>query len=570
ATYLKDVYLDTVQGTADSFMHFVGMQHAKLWQFGFLADIREIPLQFVPSSLFGFERDRGIVGKTSEFFLGHPLAQGLSGEEPPGLHGYLLVNFGYFGMFLLFFLLGLAYKLLDNAFRPKWRNDAVAWLIYWWIFFMFLEFFREGAIILELKARASWWLAIGLLIYSNRNFKKTYSIVPAWVNFGGMNWSSPIPQPHNNTLFLVRSLDRGGAERQLVTLVKGLAHLGHTVSVAVFYGGGAYEPELFEAGVHIINLNKRGRWDVLPFLYRMVILLRNTHPAVLHSYLGVPNILAVILKPMLPNTRIVWGVRASDMDLDRYDWLSRVSYRIECWLSRFADLIICNSHAGMEYATTHNFPRAKMMVIQNGIDTEHFKPDAIARVHLRKTWGVAENKILVGLTARLDPMKDHPTFLRAAAMLGRGNPDIRFVCVGNGPEPYKAELHRLATKLGLDEKLIWAGACSDMPAVFNALDIAVSSSLYGEGFSNAIGEAMACGVPCVATDVGDARDILGDCGVIVAPNNPEALIDGILVMLERIRTEGAQLSQLNRMRIVNNFSVETLIQHTQAALESVY
>lgn len=171
-SYFKYVYLNTIQGLADTFMHFVGMQHASLWQFGFLADIAEIPLEFVPSSLFGFERSRGFFGDISEFFLGHPLARGLSGEELPGLHGYLLVNFGYIGMFLLFFLLGLIYKVLDNVLRPVRSNDAVAWLIYWWVFFMFLEFVREGALILELKPRASWWLAIGLLIYAKWSFEK--------------------------------------------------------------------------------------------------------------------------------------------------------------------------------------------------------------------------------------------------------------------------------------------------------------------------------------------------------------------------------------------------------------
>lgn len=172
ASYLEYVYLNTIQGLADTFMHFVGMQHASLWQFGFLADIAEIPLEFVPSSLFGFERGRGFFGDISEFFLGHPLAQGLSGEEPPGLHGYLLVNFGYAGMFLIFLLLGLISKVLDNVLRPVRSNDAVAWLIYLWMVFLFLEFFREGALILELKPHASWWLAIGLLIYSKWSFEK--------------------------------------------------------------------------------------------------------------------------------------------------------------------------------------------------------------------------------------------------------------------------------------------------------------------------------------------------------------------------------------------------------------
>ena len=172
ASYFKYVYLNTIQGLGDTFMHFVGMQHASLWQFGFLADIAGIPLEFVPSSLFGFERGRGFFGDTSEFFLGHPLAQGLSGEEPPGFHGYLLVNFGYIGMFLLFLLLGLISKVLDNVLRPGRSNDAVAWLIYLWMVFLFLEFFREGALVLVLKPRASWWLAIGLLIYAKRNFEK--------------------------------------------------------------------------------------------------------------------------------------------------------------------------------------------------------------------------------------------------------------------------------------------------------------------------------------------------------------------------------------------------------------
>jgi len=91
-------------------------------------------------------------------------------------------------------------------------------------------------------------------------------------------------------------------------------------------------------------------------------------------------------------------------------------------------------------------------------------------------------------------MKDHPTFLRAAAMLARERPDVRFVCVGDGPENYKSEMHQLASVLGLDGRLIWAGSRQDMPAVCSALDIAASSS-YGEGFSNTIAEAMACGVP---------------------------------------------------------------------------
>lgn len=161
-------YLNTVQGVADSYIHFVGMQHAELWQFGFLKDFVELPLQLIPSRLFDFERGRGVFGETSQFFLGEGLADNLSGEEPPGFHGYLLVNFGYFGMFVWFFFLGAGYRFLHNLLRPAQRQDAIAWLIYWWVFFGFLVLFREGVLALALKQHASWWLAIALLMLTRR------------------------------------------------------------------------------------------------------------------------------------------------------------------------------------------------------------------------------------------------------------------------------------------------------------------------------------------------------------------------------------------------------------------
>lgn len=161
-------YLNTVQGLADSFIHFAGMQHADLWQFGFLTDIAELPLQLIPSKVFGFDRGRGMFGETSQFLLGEGLADNLSGEEPTGFHGYLLVNFGYFGMFVLFFLSGSAYRLLHNVFRPAERKDTIAWLIYWWIFVGFLALFREGVLALALKQYASWWFATGLLLFTRQ------------------------------------------------------------------------------------------------------------------------------------------------------------------------------------------------------------------------------------------------------------------------------------------------------------------------------------------------------------------------------------------------------------------
>ena len=175
--------------------------------------------------------------------------------------------------------------------------------------------------------------------------------------------------------------------------------------------------------------------------------------------------------------------------------------------------------------------------------------DRASGSRLRASWRVPERSLLIGIVARLDPMKDHQTFLRAAAILANSRADARFVCIGAGPERYTSDLKTLAGELGIGDKVIWPGLIlHDMPAAYNALDICCSSSAFGEGTSNAIAEAMACGVPCVVTDVGDSKLIVGDMGILVPPKNPEALSAGLAVMAERL-SENPQLPHAVRERI---------------------
>ncbi len=373
----------------------------------------------------------------------------------------------------------------------------------------------------------------------------------------------PIPK---TVLFLARSLDRGGAERQLVLLAKGLAHQGHAVAVSVFYGAGSYEAELVSAGVRIVDLGKQGRCDILWFLYRLVRFLRKERPAVLHSYLGVPNILVAVLKPLLSGTRIVWGVRASNVDLTRYDWLARLAYKMECRLARFADLIIANSFSGTRYAVEHGFPANKIVVVHNGINTVDFRFYHEQRRVIRVAWGVGEHEILVGLVGRLDPMKGHLVFLEAASDIARDRRDVRFVCVGGGPIVYAEALKQRTSELGLTNRLIWVGSREDMPAVYSALDIASSSSSFGEGFSNSIAEAMACGVPCVVTDVGDSAFIVGDTGSIVSPGDHRALATAMLSLIDLPPEKRRVMGEACRARIVSEFGMDKLVQHSEQVL----
>jgi hypothetical protein len=166
---LEIAYDNATQGLADSFIHYVGAQKASLWQFGFLTDIVNLPRDFFPSRLLGFERTLHMYGDTTEYFTGQALEDVTTGAEPLGLHGYLLVNFGYVGMFALFFLLGLFYKWIHIRFKPAEAKDAVGWLVYWWVVLAFFAYFREGVLLLLIKEQLTWWVTIALLVHYHRN-----------------------------------------------------------------------------------------------------------------------------------------------------------------------------------------------------------------------------------------------------------------------------------------------------------------------------------------------------------------------------------------------------------------
>jgi len=364
--------------------------------------------------------------------------------------------------------------------------------------------------------------------------------------------------PRGGLLFLARSLNYGGSERQLVALARGLAQRGGSLAVVTFYSGGEFRRDLEKEGIPVFCLYKSGRWDVFRFIWNFSQLIHNHKPEILCSYLGTSNLMSLVGKLILPRVRVVWSIRASNMDLAHYGWFHVFLYRLERIFSRFSDLIIVNSYAGFNYAITKGFPRNKMVVIPNGVDTIRFSPTPFLREKIRTEWKVSDQHCLIGLIGRLDPMKDHDTFLRAAVLIWRDHQDARFVCIGDGEPSYRMKLQELGSELGLNDCLIWSGFRSDIGAVYNALDIACSSSAFGEGFSNAISEAMACGVPCIVTDVGDSACIVGKTGEVVSTKDPEAFAAGLKKLRMRV-ANNPSLGLEARQRIEQKFSVDLLV-----------
>ena len=371
-------------------------------------------------------------------------------------------------------------------------------------------------------------------------------------------------------LFLMRSLEVGGAERQMVELVKNMDHTRYEIHVVTFYNGGALRPFIENIpGVQVTSLGKSSRWDLISFFRKLIVLIKKFQPDVIQSYLDVPNSFNVVVAKLLGIKTIV-RVGASYIDFSRYDWTASLVYKVGAFLSHFSDKVIANSKAGKEYNLAHGYSAKNMSIIYNGIDTQTFHPSKLDGTRMRSTWNINNDEKVVGIVGRIDPMKDHPTFLRAAARVSEQFSNCRFVCVGRGTPAYQQEMIAMANTLLNANKVLWINNCkeNDIPAAYNAFDILVLSS-YGEGLSNALVEGMACGLPCVVTDVGDSAFAVGETGLVVPPQDPDSLANAICAILKMSNLERTDLGQKARTRVEDYFSMGKMISAYEAAFDEL-
>jgi glycosyltransferase involved in cell wall biosynthesis len=363
-------------------------------------------------------------------------------------------------------------------------------------------------------------------------------------------------------LLLIRSLGVGGAERQLTNLARGLVSAGHEVCVAVYYPVGPYLAELRQGGVPVVSLNKRGRWDLIPFMWRLQTLVRNMKPGVLYGSMPTENLACLLISRLVrPRAKVVWGIRTADFEATGYGLMPWAVRALERWLVHAPDLVISNSHRGLAWLGLRA-DNGHGIVIPNGIDTARFRPaDELARAG-RALLEVGEGTRLVGLVGRLDPIKGHDCFLRAAAIVAREVEEVRFAIVGSGCPTYRASMVQLAHTLGLSDRVIWREAIGNVEIVYNAIEVLVMSSV-SEGFPNVVAEAMACGAAVVATDVGDTARLVGTHGRVVPRNDPAALAAAIL---ETLRNNNERAASARRTWIVDRFGIQALIRATEVAL----
>lgn len=255
---------------------------------------------------------------------------------------------------------------------------------------------------------------------------------------------------------------------------------------------------------------------------------------------------------------VAWNVRHSLYGLATEKLFTRQVIRANRLLSGHADVILYHSRRSKEQHENFGFASGRGLVIANGFDTRSLRPSAGVRDAVRQALGLSGDALVVGHVARYHPMKDRAGFLRSALQVARAEPRARFLLVGRDVELRHPALRGIVPS-GLEERFLCPGERSDVHELMQGMDMFCSSSSWGKAFPNVVGEAMALGVPCGVTDVGDSRDIVGPTGVIVPPRAPDALARAVLELLSRSAEDRRSLGRRARARIDTRYALPDIV-----------
>jgi glycosyltransferase involved in cell wall biosynthesis len=365
-----------------------------------------------------------------------------------------------------------------------------------------------------------------------------------------------------NICLAIRTLTIGGAQLQCIQIARALKARGHSVVVVVFYPGGELESDVGLVGIDVVSLQKHGRWNLIDPIRRYLAMVRSRRIDVVYSLLPMENLVSLLVarRAGIP---IVWGLRAAGVDRWQFGLSSRILYALQSALLRLPNGVISNSHAAMtENAIEISSTRC---VIPNGVDTQRFFQSPDLRVAMRTRLSVGPNDKLIGIVARLDPIKNHAEFLEAAKLLSDSRSDVKFVIAGSGSDEYARTLRETSVRLGIENRISWLGSVQAPETVYNALDVIVSSSI-GEGLPNAILEAMACGVFPVVTDVGDSSRAIGEFGTVVPCGQPAKMALAINVALMH------DCDEFRKTRVAyvgRNYEIRNAVESTERTLRFV-
>jgi glycosyltransferase involved in cell wall biosynthesis len=368
-------------------------------------------------------------------------------------------------------------------------------------------------------------------------------------------------------LHLITSFGLGGAETSLAQLVRGMHGSRFVNSVVVMRRLPPRRQQVPTQKVGLHCLEMRPSVPNPLAAARLLRIMRSEQPHVLQTWMYHADLLGLVVARLGGVPNIVWNIRRSFFDVHEHSRLSGMVLRILVRLSGIPAAVVTNSLAGQRTHQSLGYDPRRWVWIPNSIDCERFKPNPEERTRLRSELGLPHEASLIGLIARYLPIKGHDVFVAAASKLAASDSSVHFILAGNLVNDTNTTLMRLINLSGARERFHLLGEREDIERILAALDVVCSSS-HAEGFPNVIGEAMACGVPCVVTDVGDSALLVGSFGKVVPAGNSSALYSSCEQLLSS-KAERQTWGREARHRIERCFSVKSMVARYEELYEEL-
>ena len=356
-------------------------------------------------------------------------------------------------------------------------------------------------------------------------------------------------------LHVITGLGSGGAEHMLLRLLSTMDRDRYENHMVNLTRNDTLEPKFRAHGVPVYGLDFRNRLSDVIQLSKFIRLVGKVQPDLVQTWMYHGDLIGGLASRLAGTQPILWGIHHSNLDQNKNKrttlWVARACARLS---HRIPNKIIACSKTAADNHIRFGYTDDRFVIIPNGFDLEAFKPDSATRGIVRRELGISEDSLLIGMMARFDPQKDHVGFLRAAIAIAEKHPHAHFLLCGKNVDWNNEELANIIGASPFQGRFSLLGYRDDVARLYAALDIHVLCS-HGEAFPNVLGEAMACGVPCIAADVGDCAYIVGDTGLIYQAGDHDALINCMEIM---ILPDRRRLGLMARRRINTLFSIDSV------------
>ena len=379
-----------------------------------------------------------------------------------------------------------------------------------------------------------------------------------------------LSSPQINLAFIITGLGTGGAEVMLHKLIKNVDRSRFNLTVISLTTLDAIGERIGDLGVHVVALGMHAGLPNPVKLFHLFNILRQLKPDVVHTWMYHADLTGGLIARLVGCRRVIWGIRHSDLSIAHNKLSTLVVVRVCALLSGWLPtrILSCSQQAKAVHAKV-GYPIAKIHVIPNGFDLSSFAPSAMARITLRNELGLAPETLLVGVVGRYNSQKNHLGFVHAASLVLAQLPNVHFILAGAGLDIENTELcTAIAAHSNLQAHIHLLGSRDDVPRLMAALDVLALPS-HGEAFPNVLGEAMACGVPCAVTNVGDAAEIVGTSGRVVAIGDMDGLALQLLDFLCMSADARTALGQQARTRVQTEYEISHVARLYQAFYERV-